>query len=52
MNKTYYCPDCGSKLEKFNACAAINYFCPKCKELKSSKRILKEQPKEDISAQK
>lgn len=52
MKETYYCPNCGSKLERLSGCGAVNYFCSKCNELKSSKKILKEQPKKDISPQK
>ncbi|NLS14291.1 DNA ligase [Vibrio sp. SM6] len=37
--KRALCPDCGSEMEKLQACGAANYFCPRCNELKSKSRI-------------
>ncbi|MCY6485571.1 zinc-ribbon domain-containing protein [Clostridium aestuarii] len=47
MNKVYYCPDCGEKLEEYIGCGSKSYFCRKCGSLKSSKRILEQSPKEN-----
>jgi len=37
--KIAVCPDCTGNMEKLAACGALNYFCPKCNELKSKSRI-------------
>ena len=39
FNKLGYCPDCEVQLEKLQACAASNYFCNQCNELKSNSRV-------------
>ncbi|WWE60228.1 zinc ribbon domain-containing protein [Parasalinivibrio latis] len=39
FKKQVSCPDCHHALEKLQACGASNYFCPRCNELKSKKRI-------------
>jgi transposase-like protein len=36
----YYCPNCSSELEKISSCGSVGYFCNKCNELISRKRIL------------
>ncbi len=47
MEKQYYCPDCGDKLEIEKGCGSTSYFCPSCKIIKSSKRILEKPPKKE-----
>lgn len=37
---TYYCPECGSIVERINGCGATGYFCDKCKKLISSKMVI------------
>lgn len=41
---TYYCPRCGSTIERIQGCGATGYFCNKCKRLISSKEVLTEEP--------
>lgn len=43
MEKDYYCPECGFKLEKIEGCGSVGYLCDKCKKLISRKRILTEE---------
>jgi len=38
----YYCPNCRSELEEISSCGSVGYFCNKCNELISRKRILTE----------
>ncbi|PAB57852.1 YfgJ family double zinc ribbon protein [Anaeromicrobium sediminis] len=35
----FKCEKCGSKPDELSSCAAINYFCPTCKELKSREKM-------------
>ncbi len=37
----YFCDICGSKLEKLQACGALNFFCNSCNELKSKSKVIK-----------
>ncbi|MFV0576915.1 MAG: zinc-ribbon domain-containing protein [Vibrio sp.] len=34
------CPDCEAEMDVMKACGAVNYFCPKCNELKSKSRAV------------
>jgi len=35
-----FCPNCKSQLEVLNACGARDFFCPKCNQLISKKKVL------------
>lgn len=43
MEKSFYCPECKSKLEEITGCGSVGYFCDHCKKLISRKAILTEE---------
>ncbi len=46
----FYCPNCFDKLDRYEGCGSIGYFCPTCKGLISrSKMLTFEQMKEETA---